>query len=83
MAVLFSLLLPAYAYPALAEDEAFGPPNNAQNLPHAILDRSASDRVGKTIQPITQPISIGRRTLASRLKLTDRLVPARVYLPDG
>ncbi len=80
MALLFSLLLPAYASPALAEGEVFGPPNMLKTFPTPFSSAPRAP-VAENEQPITEPISIGRRTLASRLKLTDRLVPARVYLP--
>lgn len=80
LALLFSLLLPACAFPALAEDEVFGPPNMLKTFPTPFSSAPRAT-VSENDKPITQPISIGRRTLASRLKLTDRLVPARVYLP--
>ncbi len=80
MALLFSLLLPTYASPALAEGEVFGPPNMLKTFPTPFSSAPRAP-VSENEQPITEPISIGRRTLASRLKLADRLVPARVYLP--
>ena len=80
MALVFSLLLP-WATPASADDEVFGPPNMLKTVPTPFSTGPRST-ASQNEDPITEPISIsGRRTLASRLKLTDRLVPPRVFLP--
>jgi len=81
MAAAFSLLLPALAGPALADEEVFGPPNMLKTFPtpfssgprHADSDNGSS---------VIEPVSLGgRRTLASRLRLSERLIPPRLFLP--
>ncbi len=81
MALVFSLLIPVAILPALAEDEVYGPPNMLKTVPTPFSSgprQAASENEQSPIEPISIP---GRRTLASRLKLSDRLVPPRVYLP--
>jgi len=81
VAVAFSLLLPALAGPALAYDEVFGPPNMLKTFPTPFSSSPRALASGED-QPMSEPISLGgRRTLASRLRLSDRLIPPRMFLP--
>lgn len=81
MALAISLLVPVFATSARAEGEVFGPPNMLKTLPTPFT-RGSQQIASANNEPITEPISIsGRRTLASRLRLSDRLVPPRLYLP--
>jgi hypothetical protein len=81
IALAISFLVPAFCLPALAEGEEFGPPNMLKTFPTPFT-RGSQQTGSANDDPVTQPISIsGRRTLASRLRLADRLVPPRLYLP--
>lgn len=81
LGLALSLLVPVFCSPALAADEVFGPPNMLKTHPTPFT-RGSQQAGSANDDPITEPISIpGRRTLASRLKLSDRLVPPRLYLP--
>ncbi len=81
MALAFSLLMPALTGPAQAEDEVFGPPNMLKTFPTP-FSSGPRQTASADNEDVTQPISIrGPRTLASRLRLSERLVPPRLYLP--
>lgn len=81
VALAISLLIPAFCSPAQAQDEVFGPPNMLRTQPTPFT-RGSQQSGSANDEPITEPISIsGRRSLASRLRLSDRLVPPRMYLP--
>ena len=80
-ALAFSLLIAALSCPAHAEDETFGPPNMLKTFPTP-FSSGPRQAASANDEDVTQPISIrGTRTLASRLRLSDRLVPPRLYLP--
>lgn len=78
---LSSVVNPAFTTAAMAQDEVFGPPNMLKSFPTPFSSSpkaSASEGDDEPMEPLSMS---GRRTLASRLRLGDRVMPPRLYLP--
>ena len=81
MSLAVSLLVPTMGAPALAQDEVFGPPNMLKTFPTP-FSSAPRPAASASEEPETEPISIpGRRSLASRLRLSERSAPPRIFLP--
>lgn len=75
MALVFCLCAPA-----LAEDEVMGPPNMLKTVPTPFSSAPKAAGV-ESPEEIIEAISPTRRTLAGRLRLTEKTFPPRLFLP--
>lgn len=79
-AISIALIAATLQAPAFADDEIFGPPNmlKTQPTPFSSGPIAPASGFGRSSEPISFG---GRRSLASRLKLSENSVSPRMYLP--